>query len=563
MQRLPQRAPLVNGADDGVHTQQHYDCPIMGSSEGAAAREAQATAHALLLRLITTTKEHAKTALEDAAYEIARLVGHGHLDRAEMADNLRAAALRAELELEPGEDAVQEVIASNFTAGERAAAEERAEEEEREAEARATDPWNDPDMTLLEDRRGDLPPFPVDALSPAWQPWLERAARGAGVMPDHVAVPLLAVAAGLIGAARRVRASRSWSEPLCLWTSVIGFSGTGKTPGLDVVRRVLSRIERGRSDDVGAARAAHDKKAAVAKAALKGWRKEVEEAIEAGRSAPERPRDADVPPPFVAPRFYVSDATIERLAVLIEARPRGILMVGDELAGLFANMGRYTNGGSDREFWLEAWNGGHYSVERLGRAPISLPHLLVSMTGGFQPDKLARSFDRADDGMYARHLFGWPAEPDYRPLTDEADEVDPDLQEALMRLIDLPAGSGSEIEPRSIPLKSCGEDRIRGVPSRSACSQGGAGRPRAGVVVQGAGPSSSFGRHARVSGVDHAQRPSFHKEWTGAADGDRPPRRGASDHRRQLRGERGAPVALILLAARQGSSPPDGEHGSA
>jgi hypothetical protein len=32
-------------------------------------------------------------------------------------------------------------------------------------------------------------------------------------MPDHVAMPLLAVVAGLIGAARRVRASRSWSEP--------------------------------------------------------------------------------------------------------------------------------------------------------------------------------------------------------------------------------------------------------------------------------------------------------------------------------------------------------------
>jgi hypothetical protein len=271
-------------------------------------------------------------------------------------------------------------------------------------------------------------------------------------MPDHVALPLLGVGAGLIGAARRVRASRSWSQPICLWTSVIGFSGTGKTPGLDVVRRILSLIERSRSADVGAARAAHEKKTAEAKAALKAWCKEVDEAVKADKPAPERPKAADVPPPFVAPRFYVSDVTIERLAVLIEARPRGMLMIGDELAGLFANMGRYSNGGSDREFWLEAWNGGQYSVERLGRAPISLPHLLVSMTGGFQPDKLARSFDRADDGMYARHLFGWPAEPGYRPLTDETDELDPALQEALMRLIDLPAGEGSEIEARSIPL---------------------------------------------------------------------------------------------------------------
>src|SRR5262249_3049499 len=96
--------------------------------------------------------------------------------------------------------------------------------------------------------------------------------------------------------------------------------------------------------------------------------------------------------------------------------------------------------------------------ERLGRAPVSLPHLLVSITGGFQPDKLARSFDRADDGMYARHLFGWPAESDYQPLSDEADEVDPDLQEALMRLIDLPAGGGREIEPRALALDAAARE---------------------------------------------------------------------------------------------------------
>ena len=72
-------------------------------------------------------------------------------------------------------------------------------------------------------------------------------------------------------------------------------------------------------------------------------------------------------------------------------------MIRDEQAGLFLNMGRYSNG-SDREFWLEAWNGGHYVQERQGRAPVVLDYLLVGMTGGFQPDKLARSFKGDDDG---------------------------------------------------------------------------------------------------------------------------------------------------------------------
>lgn len=44
-----------------------------------------------------------------------------------------------------------------------------------------TGTWSDPDWTILDDRRGDLPEFPVEVLTPAWQEWLGRAAHGAGL----------------------------------------------------------------------------------------------------------------------------------------------------------------------------------------------------------------------------------------------------------------------------------------------------------------------------------------------------------------------------------------------
>jgi hypothetical protein len=113
-----------------------------------------------------------------------------------------------------------------------------------------TGTWEEPDRTLLDDRRGELPDFPVEALPASLRGWLLRAARGAGVTPAHVAVPLLGIASSLIGTARRVRACRSWSEPLTMWVAVVGFSGTGKTPGLDVTRRALSLIERGRKQKI-------------------------------------------------------------------------------------------------------------------------------------------------------------------------------------------------------------------------------------------------------------------------------------------------------------------------
>jgi hypothetical protein len=92
-----------------------------------------------------------------------------------------------------------------------------------------TGTWEEPDWTLLDDRRGVLPDFPAEALPASMRGWLVRAAHGAGVTPAHVAVPLLGIASSLIGTARRVRACRSWSEPLTMWVAVVGFSGTGKT----------------------------------------------------------------------------------------------------------------------------------------------------------------------------------------------------------------------------------------------------------------------------------------------------------------------------------------------
>src|SRR5262249_20270228 len=103
-------------------------------------------------------------------------------------------------------------------------------------------PWADPDLSLLEDRRGQLPAFPIDALSPACRDWVKRAAHGAGVTPAHVAVPMIGIASSLIGIARRIQASRSFIEPVTSWIAIVGFSGTGKTPGINATRRALALV---------------------------------------------------------------------------------------------------------------------------------------------------------------------------------------------------------------------------------------------------------------------------------------------------------------------------------
>jgi hypothetical protein len=316
-----------------------------------------------------------------------------------------------------------------------------------------TGTWDEPDWTLLDDRRGELPDFPIEVLPTSLHAWLLRTARGAGVTPGHVAVPFLGITSSLIGTARRIRACRSWSEPLTMWGALIGFSGTGKTPSIDVTRRALSLIERGRKQKIAELQRQHETRAQKAKAEKKKWEQAVADAVENNLPAPPKPASATDPGPFVAPRLCLSDSTIERIAVLLEARPQGIAFVADELARLFLNMKRYSSG-QDNEFWLEAWNGKNFVVERQGRPPVVLDYLLVGITGGFQPDKLARAFEGDDDGMYARFCFAWPEEPGHMPLSNEVTEIEPEIQNMLTRIVDLPASEEGVFAPKAVDLSA-------------------------------------------------------------------------------------------------------------
>jgi hypothetical protein len=251
-------------------------------------------------------------------------------------------------------------------------------------------------------------------------------ARGTGTTHGHVAVPLIAIAGSLIGTSRRVQASMSWSEPMTLWAAMIGHSGSGKTPGMGASVKPLDRVERSRENSTAALQREHDQRVALAAAVTANWNAEVKKATKEKRTPPPKPSAADRPEAFIPPRLYVKDATIERITVLLQAHPQGMLLVADELAGWFHNMSRYT-GRRDNQFWLIAWDGSSYVVERMNRPAITLERLLIGVVGGLQPDKLADVFKGAADGMYARFLFAWPPTPSYHPLSNAIAEIDPDI----------------------------------------------------------------------------------------------------------------------------------------
>ena len=98
-----------------------------------------------------------------------------------------------------------------------------------------------------------------------------------------------------------------------MWVAVIGFSGTGKTPGLDVTRRALSLIERGHKQKIAQLQRDHETRAQKAKAEKKKWEQAVAEAVEGGLPAPTKPPSATEPGAFVAPGCACPTARLNEL----------------------------------------------------------------------------------------------------------------------------------------------------------------------------------------------------------------------------------------------------------
>jgi hypothetical protein len=445
--------------------------PAGETSDPRGRAYAERALHEIEHELAATGKGERNEKLYKAAFRLGTMAARGWLTEGEIEGALRCACQANGLVKDDGAAAFRKTFESGLSDGLKVPHEDLKDREQtarhyehtgdakgstkvdqgQRRQQRNTGSWDEPDLSILDNRRGELPDLPTAAIPSSVVEWIDAAAKGAGVTADHVATPFFGVASGLLGIARRVQATRSWRTPATMWACLIWQSGSGKTPAIDVTKRALSFIEHNRTSEIAALQLAHDTRQEAAKAALKRWKDQVAEAVEAGQPPPPKPEQASDIKPFVAPRLYVNDSTIERLAPLLEARPRGIIYIADELARLFLNMQRYS-GGSDREFWLEAWDGKSFVVERLNRPPIAVPHLLVGVVGGFQPDKMCRSFEGDADGVYARFLYAWPKEPPFAKPANSVEEIEPEVINALTRLVRLPDHAGEAFVPRDVAL---------------------------------------------------------------------------------------------------------------
>jgi hypothetical protein len=177
----------------------------------------------------------------------------------------------------------------------------------------------------------------------------------------------------------KVRRHDSWLESTRLWTGLIGGPGEKKSPTIFQVMKHLKRRD------------------------YEMWRKYAREKKEwEGLNKDERQgRD-----PPRQERLVVEDITMEAMQEVMRDSPNGLLCHRDELSGWFGSMDKYGGRGgaaADRGFWLQAYDGGSYGYNRIGRGSHMIENLSASLLGGIQPEPMRAIADTmVDDGLIQR-----------------------------------------------------------------------------------------------------------------------------------------------------------------
>ncbi len=232
--------------------------------------------------------------------------------------------------------------------------------------------------------RYEAPPLPTGLLPPIIEQFAFSRGDQMGADPAGLAMAALTTCAAAICDGIRLQVKRhdpSWTESARLWVALIGSPSTKKTPIVSAATRPLLKIDSDLFSDYVA-------------------RKEAYDALDSKeRKATSRPLQR---------RARISDATVEAAQEVLKDSPDGVLSTQDELSGWFGAMDKYGAGKgamADRGFWLQAFNGGSYALNRVARGASLIPNLSINILGGIQPDPLRRIVSESvDDGLIQRLL---------------------------------------------------------------------------------------------------------------------------------------------------------------
>lgn len=246
-------------------------------------------------------------------------------------------------------------------------------------------------------------PFPVETLPEPARGFVVTGAKAIGCDQSFVALPLLTMLGAAIGNTRKIILKRTWTAPPILWTAIVGESGTQKSVGWKTAKRPTIKRQTQAIKQHAADMELYQQAIANYEKRLAEWKRD-KKTLEGPPQKPNRPE---------AERQLVQDVTIEGLAPILLANPRGLVLALDELAGWFGSFNQYKQGrGSDAAHWLSMYNGESLLVDRKTGNPrtIFVPSAAVAVTGGIQPAILNKALgeEHRESGLAARLLVACP-----------------------------------------------------------------------------------------------------------------------------------------------------------
>lgn len=301
-------------------------------------------------------------------------------------------------------------------------------------------------------------PFADDLLPDCLRAYVMDAADRMQAPPDFAAVACLCGLAAVLGNKVRIapKARDNWTVVPNLWGAIVGAPSAMKSPALTSALAPVYAIqdalreewEESRKDDAIedalATLSVKDAKKRAAKLLKDGDRDAAASALKSATAG-----DDDGAP---CPRLVVNDVTVEKLGVLLNENPRGLLQIRDELPGFLAKM-ENDEFQQDRAFYLEAFNGdGRFTYDRIGRGTVEIKCCTMSLIGGVQPSRIAPIVRGAltgasNDGLIQRlQMLVWPdSRQGWRWVDRAPDEAaEGRYHQAFRDLYHLQLGEGEE-----------------------------------------------------------------------------------------------------------------------
>lgn len=263
--------------------------------------------------------------------------------------------------------------------------------------------WPEP-LDFFTDNEAAPPELHPDHVPAVIWAFATDTAERMGVDPTAVALGSLIACASVISDEWCIQPKAfdtSWTENARLWAAIVGDPSILKSPVIAACTLPIDRLE-------AEARTRHQEAMREYKAQMKTWK-----AADENSRLPEpvRPR---------LTRYLVEGTTTEALSEVLRddeeayhhAPAQKVLVRHDEMAEFIANLDRYRaggRGGGDRGAYLRLYNGGRYTIDRIGRGSFAVPNWSACLLGGIQPEPIQRIAKMSDDdGLLQRFMFCVP-----------------------------------------------------------------------------------------------------------------------------------------------------------